>query len=73
MTAWEIGVVVAVLAGIYLVTRTVAAMVAPAQRRPADVRRQRRREMLLTFSPGEWVWVVGSMTAIAVLLLLTLR
>jgi hypothetical protein len=25
-------------------------------------RRQRRREMLLTFSPGEWIWVVMTLS-----------
>ena len=72
MTALQIGLMVGGLAAIYVLTRTVAALVAPGPRFPAHIRRQRRREMLLTFSPLEWIWLIGSMTVMAVLLLRSL-
>lgn len=34
-------------------------------------RLSRRQEMLLTFSPGEWIWVVGAFATYGSIILLT--
>lgn len=30
----------------------------------AALKKRRRREWLLTFSPGEWIWVIGTFSAL---------
>ena len=72
MTALEIGLVFGGIAVAGFVIPQIIGALFFSTRLPAHVRKQRRREMLLTFSPGEWLWVTIYWASFSALLLWTL-